>query len=242
MVGLHVTRSMMRGATALAASAAVAAALLLAGCGSGQVSQTEAQRPPISGIDVNSADGSIFLRNLAIEYPGPEGYAKGSSAPIHVRIANMSEQKVRLVSVTAEVGMAALAGPAALPSTPAPAPATPTASPTGSPSGSPSAGRSGSGTPTPSPSSAAPTASPSPTGPPVNRQISIDIATRGLAILDPSSPRYLVLTDLREELRPGQTVMVTFRFDNGVQIETPVPMAVPLSPLPRSPLPLDDEE
>jgi hypothetical protein len=235
----------MRGAAALAASAAVAAGLFLAGCGAGQVTQTEGQRPPISGVDVNSADGKIFLRNLAFQYPGPEGFRKGGAAPIQVRIVNLNQNKVRLVSVTTEAGTAALGGPAALPSS-TPAPATSSASPSGSPSGSPSASRSGSaapsGSPSASPSSAAPTATPSPTGPPVNRQISVEIGTRAMAILDPSAQRYLVLTDLREDLMPGQSVMMTFRFDNGTEIEASVPMAVPLSPLPRSPLPLEDEE
>ena len=71
------TRSMMRGATAFAASAAVVAGLLLSGCGAGQVTQTEGQQPPISGVNVNSADDMILLRNLAIEYAGIEGYEAG---------------------------------------------------------------------------------------------------------------------------------------------------------------------
>jgi len=37
-------------------------------------------------------------------------------------------------------------------------------------------------------------------------------------------------------------VMLTFRFDNGTEIETSVPIAVPGSPLPRSPLELDEHE
>jgi hypothetical protein len=37
-------------------------------------------------------------------------------------------------------------------------------------------------------------------------------------------------------------VVLTFRFDNGVEIKTPVPIAVPLSPLPRTPLEFDDHE
>jgi copper(I)-binding protein len=63
-----------------------------------------------------------------------------------------------------------------------------------------------------------------------------------MAILDPSGSRYLMLTGLREELRPGQSVMMTFRFDNGVEIETSVSIAVPNSALPRSPLDLDKHE
>jgi hypothetical protein len=57
--------------------------------------------------------------------------------------------------------------------------------------------------------------------PPVNRQISVEIKSREMAILDPTGQRYLQITGLGEELRPGQTVVLTFRFDNGVEIETP---------------------
>ena len=239
------TRSMMRGATAFAASAAVVAGLLLAGCGAGQGTQTEGQQPPISGVNVNSADNMILLRNLAIEYAGIEGYERGESAPVHVRIANVYENAtVRLVSVTSDAGTVVLAGAGAVPSSSAaastPTPAQSSASPSGSPSGSPSASRSGS--PSASATSASPTEPPIPSGPPVNQQINVEIPTRGLAILDPSSPPYLMITGLREELKPGQTVTMTFRFDNGVEIETEVPMAVPLTPLPRSPLDLEEHE
>jgi len=63
-----------------------------------------------------------------------------------------------------------------------------------------------------------------------------------MAILDPTGQRYLQITGLSEDLRPGQNVVLTFRFDNGVEIKTPVPIAVPLSPLPRTPLEFDDHE
>jgi copper(I)-binding protein len=232
---------MMRGATALAASAAVAAGLLLAGCGAGQVTQTEGQQPPVSGVNVESADKKILMRNLAIAYPGPEGYPRGASAPIHVRIINQHQNTVRLVAVTSDAGSVALGGPAAVPSSAAPAPATSSAAPAGSPSGSPSVSGSGSASASPS-APASPTASPSPSGPAVNRQINVEIETRGIAILDQSGDRYLVITGLSEEFKPGQSIMMTFRFDNGVEIETNVPIEIPLSPPPRSPLHFDEEE
>lgn len=237
------TRSMMRGATAFAASAAVAAGLLLAGCGAGQVTQTEGQQPSVSGVNVESADKTILMRNLAIAYPGPEGYARGSSAPIRVRIINQNRNTVRLVAVTSDAGTVALGGPAAVPSSAAPtstpAPAASSAAPSGSPSGSAagSPARSQSGSP-----SSSPAAAPSPSGPAVNRQINVEIATRDIAILDRSDDRYLVITGLSEEFKPGQSIMMTFRFDNGVEIETNVPIEIPLSPPPRSPLHLEEEE
>jgi hypothetical protein len=61
-------------------------------------------------------------------------------------------------------------------------------------------------------------------------------------IFDQGGERYLVVTGLSEELKPGQSIMVTFRFDNNVEIETNVPVEIPLSPPPRSPLHFDEEE
>ena len=61
-------------------------------------------------------------------------------------------------------------------------------------------------------------------------------------MLDPSLDRYLQLTGLSEELKPGDTVEVTFRFSNGVSITTPVPIAVPMSPPARSPLKFGEDE
>jgi hypothetical protein len=62
-----------------------------------------------------------------------------------------------------------------------------------------------------------------------------------LVVLDTSGQRYREITGLREGLRPGQTAEFTFRFDNGVTITTQVPIEVPMSPLPRSPLEMDEE-
>ena len=61
-------------------------------------------------------------------------------------------------------------------------------------------------------------------------------------MLDPSLQRYLQVTGLSEELKPGDTVELTFRFSNGISITTPVPIAVPLSPPPRSPMHFGEED
>jgi hypothetical protein len=61
-------------------------------------------------------------------------------------------------------------------------------------------------------------------------------------VLDPSLDRYLQIAGLSEELKPGDTVEVTFRFNNGVSITTPVPIAVPMSAPPRSPMQFEGGE
>jgi hypothetical protein len=72
--------------------------------------------------------------------------------------------------------------------------------------------------------------------------IDVAVPVRGLAVLDPTLDRYLQIVGLSKELKPGDSVEVTFRFSNGVTITTPVPVALPLSPPPRSPMDLHEGE
>ena len=50
------------------------------------------------------------------------------------------------------------------------------------------------------------------------------------------------MTELARALKGGSTVPMRFTFDNGAVIETAVPMGLPLSDLPRSPMELHEEE
>jgi copper(I)-binding protein len=233
-----------------AASAAMAAGLLLSGCGAGQVTQTENQNPPISGVNVDSKDRSIQLRNVAFQYGGTAGYKTGQAVPLHVRIVNQNLTPIRLVGVTTDAGAVVIAGkgvtppaPSVPPSSPAPSASGSSGAPSGSASGPASASGSASGSVSAPPS--APPSSAPPSGPPANPTIDVEIPVRGLAVLDPSLDRYLQIAGLSEELKPGDTVEVTFRFqtDAGeVVLSTPVPVAIPLSPPPRSPLHLEEGE
>lgn len=241
---MPVTRSSIRSAVLLAAFAALTAGLF-SGCGAGQVTQTEAVRPPISGVNADSADGMIGLRDLAIAYR-PGGYPSGANAPVRVRIVNSSQAAVRLVEVTSDVGAVVSSGGSAAPSpSAAPASSAPASPAAGSPAPSVSASngrRSGSpsapGSVAPSASEAA-SPSPAPAG---SAQINIEIKPDSLVALAPEAARYVQITGLAKAVRPGETVMMRFRFDNGATITTPVPMDIPLSPLQRSPLPLEEHE
>lgn len=247
------TRSMMRGAAVFAASATMVAGLVLSGCGAGQVTQTENQNPPISGVDVSSEDGTVQLRNVALQYSGPEGYETGQAVPLQVRIFNQNRDVIRLVGVTSDAGAVVLAGRGVTAPAPSAPPTSASPSASGSASGAPSASGSVSGSPAASGSvsgsasasgspSASASASATPSGPPTNPTIDVEVPVRGIAVLDPSLGRYLQITGLSEELKPGDTVEVTFRFSNGVSITTPVPIAVPYSPPPRSPLNFEEDE
>ena len=61
-------------------------------------------------------------------------------------------------------------------------------------------------------------------------------------MLDPSLDRYLQISGLSGTFKPGDTVQLTFRFDDGTSITTPVPIAVPMSPPARSPMEFDGGE
>jgi copper(I)-binding protein len=254
---------MMRSAPLLAASVALTTGLL-AGCGAGQITQTEQIRPPVSGVNVDSADGTIQLREVAIVYEGYEGYAQGGTAPLRVWIANSSHQPVKLIGVTSDAGPVAMAAgekgaPSTAPSMPQPSPSgaspgspsgsppgSPSVSPPASPSGSvPAASPSGSVSPPASPSGSVPAASPSgsvPAAPPGSTQISVEIPTDGFAVLAPKFANVLQIVGTTKALRPGDTVEMTFRFDNGTTITTKVPIEIPLSAPPRSPLEFDEDE
>ncbi|MGH3919684.1 MAG: copper chaperone PCu(A)C [Pseudonocardiaceae bacterium] len=85
--------------TALVA-ACCAAAVALAGCGAGQITQTDSQVAAVPGAygDV----GSIALRNVLIHYPpSPNGtYPVGSNVPVLLTIANLGTSADELISVT----------------------------------------------------------------------------------------------------------------------------------------------
>jgi hypothetical protein len=234
-------RSKMRSAAVFAAFAAMATGLLLSGCGAGQVTQTENQQPPVSGVNVNSTDGTVQLRNVAFQYGDPSGYDTGDSVPLHLRIINGNLDAIRLVGVTSDAGVVVLAGRGVAPPAPTTPPTTAAPSASGSASGAPSASGSASGSASASASASA-TASATPSGPPTNPTIDVEIPARGLAVLDPSLDRYLQIAALTGEFKPGDTVQMTFRFDNGISITTPVPIAVPLSPPARSPMEFEGGE
>lgn len=220
---------------ALAAVAAgVGAVLGVAGCSAGQITQTASQVAPVPGAEANA--GAIALRNLVIQYNGPEGYAAGSNAPLVVRIFNDGMTPVTLTGVSADkaasvnlVGTPEVVTPTTSPTVPSGI-ESPSPAPTGEASPDPE------GSPTASPE---PTASPSPTATPTTpapQPISITIPPQSYVLLVPgeSDSGHLVLTDLTEAIGPGEFVTVTFTFDDGTTAEVQVPLAPPVDPVPRA--------
>lgn len=99
-----------------AASAGLAAsALILTGCGSGQISQTADQEPAVNGTSANA--NNIALRNVHLQATQTSGFLQpGQVLPLVFVAANNSpDADDRLVSVTSEVGTVALTGDATIP-------------------------------------------------------------------------------------------------------------------------------
>lgn len=81
--------------------ACCAAALALAGCGAGQITQTDSQVPAVDGAFADVGN-TIALRNVLIPYPpNPAGsYAAGSAVPVLVAIVNQGDRPDELLAVS----------------------------------------------------------------------------------------------------------------------------------------------
>ncbi|WAL66158.1 copper chaperone PCu(A)C [Amycolatopsis cynarae] len=76
------------------------AALVLAGCGAGQITQTDTMPPAVNGASVKA--GAISVRNAAVVNNNQclQAYASGDSAPLTLTIANDGNQADELLSVS----------------------------------------------------------------------------------------------------------------------------------------------
>jgi hypothetical protein len=212
-------RSLGTRRVAQAAGAAMVAVIALAGCSAGQVAETAILKAPVSGLDTQTPDGGLLIRNLQVAYNNPDGYKPGESAPLEVSLFNQTEQPMTvLISskpqqsdtvVSAEqIGV----GPA----TPASAPAT--TEPTPDPSASGSA-----------PASAEPTA-------PALQPARFTIAPLGSKTFLTGDDPTLVASKLSGVLLPGLSLSLTFEVDGtGQSLDVLAPFAVPTSPASRAP-------
>lgn len=212
-------RIVRRGSLVMAAGTGAVA--LLAGCGSSQLAQTSEIKPAIQGVDANSTDRTIALRNLLVLFRGDQhrSYAAGSTVPLEVRIASTGNQPDTLTSVTspdAEHVVLVKAG----------ASAAPTGSPTAT--GSPTGTASPTGSASPSPTST--------TTPPGRTTFRVQVPSMGLVQLVPPgsgaqpTAEYLALAGLKPAaapLTPGGTVHVVFHFLHAGNVPVDIPLNVP---------------
>lgn len=83
--------------------------------------------------------------------------------------------------------------------------------------------------------------SPSPTAPAqTESSINIEIPAWGFVVLAPNHGQHLQIADLAQALLPGNSVTLTLQFSNGTTIsDVRLPMNTPVTPVPRSPLPIE---
>jgi hypothetical protein len=224
---------------------AVAVAMALAGCSAGQVAETAIIRPPISGLNTQSADGKLLIRNLQVLYTGPAGYPAGGTAPLQVSLFNQTEQPMTVVirsappasdgvqpgNVSAQqitiTGGSAAVSPSA---NPEPTPgderspqADPSATEVIDPSGLPSA--------PPTPGASLVPSSADAAGAPAQ----FTIPALSSVSFQPNSPGKLLAVGLSDQLNPGRSLSLVLERGDGVApMSLLAPMEVPLSPVPRS--------
>ncbi len=242
------TRSHRRLAVPAMAGALAMATALLAACSAGQLAATSRIVPAIPGAQRAIAVGSpapgglpqtIGVSNATLDYPGPDGYAKGKSAPLSLWIFNNTGKDITLTGVNSAAGEVRIATgthsdavspclSSAVPIQPNPSTGAPTAGvgpsagvsagvsapgPTGTPSTRSSAKPTGSVTPSAS-ESPSPSPSPSPTqlG---SANINVPIKAFGCVVLNTKAAQYLVIDGLAHAVGSGMTVPVWFTFQVG---------------------------
>jgi copper(I)-binding protein len=208
-----------------AAIGALIGALALAGCGAGQITQTDTQVAAVDGA--LATVGSIAIRDAQIEFGEAEGvnvYNRGGAAPLSLTIANTGADADKLVSVSSPVaasvkisGTPDIAGGRVLVVEGEPEGAAEPAAPSGSarPTGTAAA------TPTsPAPTSTA-SATPSATA---------SANAEGPGAATGKREAQIVLTGLTADIRSGLTYPVTFRFERAGEVTVNVPVANPDTP------------
>jgi copper(I)-binding protein len=213
-----------------AAIGALIGALALAGCGAGQITQTDTQVAAVDGA--LATVGSIAIRDAQIEFGEAEGvnvYNRGGAAPLSLTIANTGADADKLVSVSSPVaasvkisGTPDIAGGRVLVVEGEPEGAAEPAAPSGSarPTGTAAA------TPTsPAPTSTAPTSTASATP-----SATAAANAEGPGAATGKREAQIVLTGLTDDIRSGLTYPVTFRFERAGEVTVNVPVANPDTP------------
>ncbi|MGW5719550.1 hypothetical protein ACWEVP_25510 [Amycolatopsis sp. NPDC003865] len=209
---------------------ALGAALVLAGCGAGQITQTASQQPAVNGTYAQVK--TIVLRDAAVQYPtsGP-GYPAGATPSLTLTVVNIGTQDDSLVSVTTEDGTQATLGGSkavvaghSLVIGPDDAVESTNEVQTTPPSAPSSTGTSAG-------SSATPTKSETNTPGSLTASSTSEVPSSGPAAT-PTAPEKVgqatvQLPALKQPLWPGQTIKVTFVFQNAGPVTVELPVAAP---------------
>lgn len=205
---------------AQAAGAAMIAVIALAGCSAGQVAETALLKSPVSGLNTQSPDGKLLIRNLQVSYNSPQGYPANGTAPIEGSFFNQGTDPIT-VTITSRPQTDVVSGVVSAQQVglgPAPA--------------------GGSATPAPDASASAPAAPAASALQPAK----FTIAPLGSeTFLSTTSPT-LQAAGLSNELRPGYSLSLTVQVEGAQAFDVIAPFAVPNSPAPRGSAVVDDED
>jgi copper(I)-binding protein len=97
------------------AACGLAAAVVLSGCGAGQVSQTATQEPAVNGTSATAGD--VALRNIHLRAVQTTDYVQpGRDVElIFTAVNNSPDTNDKLISVTSDVGTVSLSGDTSVP-------------------------------------------------------------------------------------------------------------------------------
>lgn len=186
--------------------------LALAGCGAGQITQTDTQVAAVNGVSGQA--GQIGVRNAQLVFPpnAARYYPKGSDAALVATIVNDGSATDRLVSVSAPAASSVnLQGSTVLPAAFALTAVSPA--------------EQGAGSTLPTPITTGGTAASTTTS-------TLPTSTGSAAAL-PVGKITVTLVDLNRDVRPGETIPVTFVFANAGQVTLDVPIGSPTAQNPR---------
>lgn len=229
MGGTVYTRARGRALIRLAGAVlGISTVLALVGCGAGQITQTDTEVASVNGA--NGDAGPIAVRNAQLTFPdnADRYYHPGDRAPLEVYIANSGQITDKLTSVRspAAAGAEISGGTTLFPATAlramSPNGATPKQS-TGA--GVPPAEQSVGASVSKSPSESAPGSSSSAES--VVTRSSSAAGTESRIDELPISRITIVLTGLNRQVRPGQTISVTFSFAKAGQVRLDLPVGNP---------------
>ncbi|WP_370945102.1 hypothetical protein AB5J62_39285 [Amycolatopsis sp. cg5] len=200
---------------------ALGAALVLGGCGAGQLTQTDSQQPAVNGT--HGEAGKLSLRNVAFQFPKTGGaYAAGATVPLGVTIVNNGTADDELVAVASDAtgsgvisGSKTIVAGHALVVSPSDVSVEPPAV---------------SATPTATSSSSATTTTPTSTGKSSPATSSSSSESTPATTAPPSAPAKpgegsVTLPSLKSPLWPGMTLRVTFTFKLSGTVTLDVPLA-----------------
>jgi hypothetical protein len=232
-------RSLGTRRAALVAGAATVAALALGGCSAGQVAETAILDTPIAGVNADSSDGKVLVRNLQVEYNGIKGYEARENAPLELSLYNETNE-----TVTVTISSQPTDRPTVVSGTQVGFVSTATVTTPGEVAGGSASAEPGASAEPASSAETSASAAPSADAEPAStvRPAQIKLDPQGAAVFRPTDAVSLQIVGLSGELKPGMTVNLVFEFSNdATPLIVQAPVASPLTPAPRGSAEIHEE-